>query len=91
MVPSIRPLEGRPALCQAKISSPHVDDGVDDVMELGELAGDVEVGEPVESFEGAIVVVGEVEAVEFLEGFPAGSQPWVGGEELGRGGPGRVR
>ena len=61
-------------------------DGVDDVMELAKFAGGVEVGEPVESFEGAIVVVGLVEAVEFLEGFPAGSQPWVGGEELGEAG-----
>ena len=57
-------------------------DGVDDVVELGELAGDVEVGEPVERFEGAITVVGEVEAVEFLEGLPACLEPWVGGEEL---------
>ena len=81
-MPSIRSLEGRPALCQAKISSPHGNDGVDYVVELAKFAGGVEVGEPVERFEGAIVVVGEVEAVEFLEGFPAGSQPWVGGEEL---------
>ncbi len=41
-------------------------DGVDDVMELWELAGDVEVGEPVERFERSVVVIGEVEAVEFL-------------------------
>ena len=30
------------------------DDGVDDVMELAELAGGVEVGEPVERFEGGV-------------------------------------
>ena len=57
-------------------------DGVDDVMELWELAGDVEVGEPVKRFECAVTVVGLVEAVEFLEGFPSGSQPRVGVEEL---------
>ena len=62
------------------------DDGVDDVMELTELTSGVKVGEPVESFEGAIVVVGEVETVELLEGISAGSQPWVGGEELGEAG-----
>ena len=32
-------------------------DGVDDVMELTELAGDVGVGEPVKRFERAIVVI----------------------------------
>ena len=85
-MPSIPPLEGRPALCQAKISSPHADDGVDDVMELAKFAGGVEVGEPVESFEGAIVVIGQVETVELLEGISAGSQPWVGVEELGEAG-----
>ena len=41
-------------------------DGVDDVMELTEFAGDVEVGEPVKRFERAIVVVCLVEAVQFL-------------------------
>ena len=56
------------------------------MVELAKLAGGVEVSEPVERFEGAIVVVGEVEAVELLEGIPAGSQPWVGGEELGEAG-----
>ena len=58
-------------------------DGVDDGVELAKFAGGVEVSEPVESFEGAIVVVGEVEAVELMEGISAGSQPWVGVEELG--------
>ena len=54
------------------------DDGVDDVVELGELAGGVEVGEPVECFECAVTVIGLVEAVEFLECVPSGSQSWVG-------------
>ncbi len=49
------------------------DDGVDDVVELGQLSGLVEVAEPSERFEGAVVVAGEVEAVELLEGLPAGS------------------
>ncbi len=42
------------------------DDGVDDVVELGQLSGFVEVAEPPERFEGAVAVVCEVEAVEFL-------------------------
>ena len=66
-------------------------DGVDDGVELAKFAGGVEVSEPVESFEGAIVVVGEVEAVELLEGISAGPQSWVGCRRAGRGGPGRVR
>ena len=57
------------------------DDGVDDVVELAEFAGGVEVGEPVKRLERAITVIGP-EAVELLEGVPAGSQSWVGGEEL---------
>ena len=61
-------------------------DGVDYVVELAKLAGGVEVSEPVESFAGAIVVVGEVEAVELLEGISAGPQAGVGGEELGEAG-----
>ena len=40
------------------------DDGVDCVVVLGQLAGLVEVAEPSEGLEGAVVVVGEVEAVE---------------------------
>ena len=63
------------------------DDGVDDVVELGQFAGLVEVAEPVECFEGAVVVVGEVEAVEFLECLPAGPQPRVGVEEGVEAGP----
>ena len=42
------------------------DDGVDDVVELGQLCGLVEVLEPPEGFEGAVVVCGGVEAVELL-------------------------
>ena len=41
------------------------EDGVDYGVELAKFAGGVEVSEPVESFEGAIVVVDEVEAVEW--------------------------
>ena len=37
------------------------DDGVDGVVVLGQLAGLVEVAEPSERLEGAVVVVGEVE------------------------------
>ena len=35
-----------------------VDDGVDDVFELGQFTSFVEVTEPVERFERAVVVVG---------------------------------
>ena len=52
-----------------------VDDGVDDVVELGQLAGGVEVGESVEGFEGTGAVVGLVEPIELLEGVPGVSQP----------------
>ena len=41
------------------------------VVVLGQLAGLVEVTEPSEGVEGALVVLGEVEAVELLEGLPA--------------------
>ena len=44
------------------------DDGVDDAGELGEFAGGVEVVEPVECLQGAGLLVGEVETVEFLGG-----------------------
>ena len=57
------------------------DDGVDCVVVLGQLAGLVEVAEPSEGLEGAVVVVGEVEAVELLQCLPAGPQPRVGVEE----------
>ena len=54
------------------------DDGVDCVVVLGQLAGLVEVAEPSEGLEGAVVVVGEVEAVELLQCLPAGPQAvWV--------------
>ena len=54
-------------------------DGVDDVVELAKFAGGVEVSEPVESFEGAIVVVGLVETVEssWRASQPARSLGWV--------------
>ena len=34
------------------------DDGVDDVVELGQLAGGAKVTDPVERLKGAVVVVG---------------------------------
>ena len=57
-------------------------DGVDDVMELGYLAGGAEVTEPPEGFKGAVVVLSKVEAVEFLEGLPAGFEAPVFVEEF---------
>ena len=57
------------------------DDGVDCFVVLGQFAGLVEVAEPSEGLEGAVVVVGEVEAVELLQGLPAGPQAGVGVEE----------
>ena len=56
--------------------------GVDDVVELDELAGGVEIGEPAQRVEGAGSVVGEVEAVEFLQRSPGHVESWVFGEEL---------
>ena len=41
-------------------------------MELGQVAGLVEVAEPPEGVEGCVVVAGGVEAVELLQGLPAG-------------------
>ena len=52
------------------------------VVVLGQVAGLVEVAEPPEGFQGAVIVVGGVEAVELLEGLPAGSKPRVGVEQL---------
>jgi len=43
------------------------DDGVDDGVELDELAGGVEVGEPIQRGERTGSDIGEVEAVEVLE------------------------
>ena len=57
-------------------------DGVDDVMELGYVAGCVEVTEPPEGFKGAVVVLSKVEAVELLEGVPAGFEPRVSPQPL---------
>ena len=57
------------------------------VVVLGQLAGLVEVAEPSEGVEGALVVVGEVEAVELLEGLPAGPQAGVGVQEGVEAGP----
>ena len=47
------------------------DERVDGVVVLGQLAGLVEVAEPSQGLEGAVIVVGGVEAVELLEGLPA--------------------
>ena len=52
------------------------------VVVLGQLAVLVEVAEPPEGFEGAVIVVGGVEAVELLEGLPAGFEAGVGVEQL---------
>ena len=51
-------------------------------MVLGQLAGLVEVAESPEGFEGAVIVVGGVEAVELLQGLPAGFEAGVGVEQL---------
>ena len=58
------------------------DERVDGVVVLGQLAGLVEVAEPPEGFEGAVIVVGGVEAVELLECLPAGFEAGVGVEQL---------
>ena len=43
---------------------------VDDLVELGQVAGLVEIDEPVQGGEGAGLVVGEVQAVELAERLP---------------------
>jgi hypothetical protein len=53
------------------------DNGVDDVMELGQPSGLVEVVEPIERVEGSLAVVGEVEPVELLQRPPGRSEPRV--------------
>ncbi len=63
------------------------DDGVDDVVKLDELAGGVEVGEPIERLEGAVAVIGEVEAVQILQGPPGHVESRVFGEEFVEAGP----
>ena len=57
------------------------DERVDDAMELGQVAGGVEVAEPVEGCECAGFVVGEVQAVQLAEGVSGGPQSGVGLEE----------
>ena len=57
------------------------------VVVLGQLAGLVEVAEPPERGQGAVVVVGEVGAVELLECLPAGFEAGVGVEEGVEAGP----
>ena len=57
------------------------DEGVDDLVKLGQVAGGVEVAEPVKSCQGAGFVVGEVQAVQFVGCFPSGAQAGVVLEE----------
>ena len=56
-------------------------------MVFGQFAGLVEVAEPSEGLEGALVVVGEVEAVELLQCLPAGFEAGVGVEAGVEAGP----
>ena len=51
------------------------------VVELGQLADFIEATEPFECFEGAVVVLGEVAAVELLESLLARPEAGVGVEE----------
>ena len=85
LVPSMRPLLGR-RRC-ARRGCGHVsDERVDDLVELGQVAGLVEIGEPVQGGEGAGLVVGEVQAVQLAERLPGVAQPRVrleDGFELG--------
>ena len=67
------------------------DDGVDDVVELGQFSGLVEVTEPPERVECAVVVCGGVEAVELLQCLPARSEPGGARRRGPRGGPGPLR
>lgn len=57
-------------------------DGVDDVVKLGELAGGVEISEPVQGSERAVVVVGLIEAVQVGEGVPRAFEAGMSGEQL---------
>ena len=54
------------------------DERVAGVVVLGQVAGLVEVAEPPEGFQGAVIVVGGVEAMDLLEGLPAGFEAGVG-------------
>ena len=78
----MRPLDARLVWCGASISS-------DQAMMVSTMlwnsqvfAGGVEVAEPVEGFQGAGFVVGEVEAVELLEGLVAGFESGVFRQQL---------
>ena len=57
------------------------------VVVLGQLAVLVEVAEPPEGFEGAVIVVGGVEAVELLEVWVPKTRPWVVRPVFSRGQP----
>ncbi len=57
------------------------EEGVNGAAELGCLAGAVDVGEPVEGFEGAFGVPREIELVQLAERVPGCFEPGVGLEE----------
>ena len=46
-------------------------------MVLGDLPGVIEIGEPLQRFEGAFEIVGLIETVQLLESVPGHSQPRV--------------
>ena len=68
------PLDGEHGLVRLDTPIDEMRIAVDDSVELGQVAGLVEVGEPVEGGEGAGFVGGEVETVQFAEGVPGGPQ-----------------
>ena len=82
LVPSRRPLDGRPVRAPGEDFVFPGADGVHDSAELGDLAGGVEGGEAPQGGEGGLVVLGEVEAVELGEGVPGGPQAGMPSEEL---------
>ena len=65
LVPSRGPLERR-LWCQFRISSDQFNMVSYGVVVLGNLAGFVEVGEALKSVQGALEIVGLIEAVELL-------------------------
>ena len=81
-MPSRLPLDGPAGVVPVEDLVGPGEDGVDGVVELAALAGGVEIGEPVQGLEGAVMVVGEVEAVQVLESVPSGSESGVRSKEL---------
>ena len=57
------------------------EEGVDGVAGLGDLAGAVDVREPVQGGLRAVAVAGEIEAVQLAERVPGCLKPWMGGEQ----------